>query len=978
MASNNINVGNESNDGKGQTLRDGFISVRKNIAEIFGITYTSDTQDLSGVQFSSDVVTEGETNKYLLTNSVTNEKMFDDSVGAAELIDNSVGTEALNVSGEGDAGSVLKSDGDGSMSWINPADTLAEVLAIGNTTGGSDIAVSANDDITFTDSSEAIFGTGADLKIYHNGTNAKIVNSTGDLNISGGNVNVSGGNLAAPTFLGELNGTINALTTGVTQNAATNDTTIATTAYADAAAAAVPIADYLPLAGGALTGALTGTTAAFTGSVSATGVIFANRTLEVLGQNLTHGASRIKICQENTNKSQIRYYGADASTKGSLEFIASTSDGSSFVTPLSIDSSGNSTFAGNTNISGSLGVGMTTAPRAKLDVSTPDPATDFQVLDFRNPSDFGIFATSSSVSGKGNTLNFKSSDYNSGNGIQTNNVLSLHPTGNVGIGTDSPGAKLDIHAATNSNGILIREDNDDSITHNFYIDSADNGVAALYANGQTQKIVLNTSGDSYFNGGNVGIGTTSPGAKLDVRGEALVGDGTDGVKLTYSTGNSTGIIDTGYSSTGLEFRTGGTERMRIASNGNVGIGITSPGAKLEVEGVNGQFGVLTSVGGVRKIGLYNHATNGSELYMYNPNGIGLANLIRTSGSSYFNAGNVGIGTTSPGAKLHVHNAAGGDATDKATMLSEAVLKLQPHATNSTNLLVAQVNGGNGIGFQVTNGSGTANWDIALSPFGGNVGIGTTSPGKTLEVKSTGNTAIRISTDGDAGDQPEIQFYRNGNDYAVVKHKPGGGSASGLILTNYRSADSNIIFNTAGENERMRITSGGDIAFGTTSNNISGGAVYFDELNSINTYIKVGHKTGSTSGSDFLACYYNGTQIGGVAQSGTTGVSFNQSSDYRLKEDLQDFNGLDMISNIPVYDFKWKVDESRSYGVMAHELQEEYEITPAVLDEEGNVSEEAVMGTRNDNQGVDYSKIVPLLVKSIQELKAEIELLKLNN
>jgi len=183
MASNNINVGNESNDGNGQTLRDGFISVRKNLAEIFGITYTSDTQDLSGVDFSSDVVTEGSTNKYLLTNSVINAKMADDSVGADELIDNSVGALALNVSGNGANGAVLKSDGDGTMSWIDPADTLAEVLALGNTTGGSDLAVSANDDITFTDSSEAIFGTGADLKIFHNGTNAEIVNTTGELNL---------------------------------------------------------------------------------------------------------------------------------------------------------------------------------------------------------------------------------------------------------------------------------------------------------------------------------------------------------------------------------------------------------------------------------------------------------------------------------------------------------------------------------------------------------------------------------------------------------------------------------------------------------------------------------------------------------------------------------------------------------------------------------------------------------------------------
>jgi hypothetical protein len=63
-------------------------------------------------------------------------------------------------------------------------DTLAEILANGNTTGGSDIAVSAGDDITFTDTSKAIFGTGGDLQVYHDGSNSFIVDSgTGALNI---------------------------------------------------------------------------------------------------------------------------------------------------------------------------------------------------------------------------------------------------------------------------------------------------------------------------------------------------------------------------------------------------------------------------------------------------------------------------------------------------------------------------------------------------------------------------------------------------------------------------------------------------------------------------------------------------------------------------------------------------------------------------------------------------------------------------
>jgi len=59
--------------------------------------------------------------------------------------------------------------------------------------------------------------------------------------------------------------------------------------------------------------------------------------------------------------------------------------------------------------------------------------------------------------------------------------------------------------------------------------------------------------------------------------------------------------------------------------------------------------------------------------------------------------------------------------------------------------------------------------------------------------------------------------------------------------------------------------------------------------------------------------------------------------------------------------------------------EEYEITPAVLDEDGNVITEAVMGTREvpDYQGIDQSKLVPLLVKTIQELEARITALENN-
>ena len=69
--------------------------------------------------------------------------------------------------------------------------------------------------------------------------------------------------------------------------------------------------------------------------------------------------------------------------------------------------------------------------------------------------------------------------------------------------------------------------------------------------------------------GNVGVGKSSGSNALEVQGESLFGDGTDGIKLTYSGGSSTGIIDTGYTSTGLEFRVGNVKKLILNSSGNL-------------------------------------------------------------------------------------------------------------------------------------------------------------------------------------------------------------------------------------------------------------------------------------------------------------------------------------------------------------------------------------------------------------------------
>ena len=202
--------------------------------------------------------------------------------------------------------------------------------------------------------------------------------------------------------------------------------------------------------------------------------------------------------------------------------------------------------------------------------------------------------------------------------------------GNVGIGTTSPGAKLDIHTATNTNGLLIREDSDDSITHNFYIDSSDNGVGVLYANGQSAKIQLNTAGNSYFNGGNVGIGTTAPDTNLHIE---------DSNPFLTLRGNSAA-----YSNAGIQLISG------HASN-NRALGIFHYVENSDVEWFaglpysgNDEYVINRNTG-------YTVPSSQSS-----PAGIGAsAGRLLTVKSS----GNVGIGTTAPQQALHIKGATNG-------------------------------------------------------------------------------------------------------------------------------------------------------------------------------------------------------------------------------------------------------------------------------------------------------------------------------
>jgi len=145
---------------------------------------------------------------------------------------------------------------------------------------------------------------------------------------------------------------------------------------------------------------------------------------------------------------------------------------------------------------------------------------------------------------------------------------------------------------------------------------------------------------------------------------------------------------------------------------------------------------------------------------------------------------------------------------------------------------------------------------------------------------------------------------------------------------------------------------------------------------------------------------SGSAVVGSITFSATATAYNTSSDYRLKEDAVPMTGAtERVKALRPINFAWKADGSRTDGFFAHEAQEvvpeaatgtkdamrdeEYEVTPAVeeaRDEDDNVTTEAVaavMGTRSvpDYQGIDQSKLVPLLTATIQELIARIEALE---
>lgn len=334
---------------------------------------------------------------------------------------------------------------------------------------------------------------------------------------------------------------------------------------------------------------------------------------------------------------------------------------------------------------------------------------------------------------------------------------------------------------------------------------------------------------------------------------------------------------------------------------------------------------------------------------------------------------------------------------------ETILKLDNSSTNGRRYWL--ISGGSSGSF-AGGKFGVYDADSLSIPFlidsSGNVGIGTASPSRPLDVH--GGTIGVTSSTAFAG----LQITSANNSFAYVNFGDSDDGNIGQIRYDHLS---NAMVVTTNNSERARITSSGSFLINTSGVLTYGDAILQSNGGSNNWGATFESSATSASrgaasfvvqntGAPLARFHYVSTSVGDITTNGTA-VSYGSNSDYRLKENVTTItDASERLKALKPCRFNFISHPDKTVdGFLAHEAQEvvpeavtgtkdamrteEYEVTPAVeatYDEDGNEltpAVEAVMGTREvpDYQGIDQSKLVPLLTKALQEALTRIEALE---
>jgi hypothetical protein len=530
--------------------------------------------------------------------------------------------------------------------------------------------------------------------------------------------------------------------------------------------------------------------------------------------------------------------------------------------------------------------------------------------------------------------------------LNSSEQMRLNSTG-LGIGTSSPASK--VHSSLSSSGATsetLRLDNpSDSanagtkLVYRISGWSFDGGFASLTRDGSGGGTIMafGTSANASTtnaseklridSAGNVGIGTSSPAYKLDV---VAAGGVTARVQNTASTAdayflaqNTLGSGFFGINATGpyiytaqaipILFYTSGSERMRLDSSGNLGIGTSSPSQKLTVDG----NAVITSSSADR----YLNITAGNTYNGY----------IQFAEASVDNQWAIGFdGDGSNYANLQFRRRAWGSALTAMTLDTSGNLGLgvTPSAWASSTFKAIQIGSGVGVGGLIGRVDSVNNLDVGLNWVytGGASRTYIASSFATSYEQSSGKHSWYTAPSGTAGN-------------AITFTQAMTLDASGYLLVGCTAIP----------------------AVGVGGTLISSG---------IGAQPAIKTSQGSYTGGATVVSFINGNgEIGSISTSGSA-TAYNTSSDYRLKNTIAPMTGaLAKVALLKPCTYKWNADGSDGEGFIAHELAE---VVPQCVTGE----KDAVDAEGNPKyQGIDTSFLVATLTAAIQEQQAIIESLK---
>ena len=605
-------------------------------------------------------------------------------------------------------------------------------------------------------------------------------------------------------------------------------------------------------------------------------------------------------------------------------------------TALSITGSQAATFAGNL----SANVGSFNSPDASESI--------LMNLVANNGNNAATFRTTAS----GHIFEIRSQN----SGTLKLNSTSTTFTGNVNILQDNSSASDFINKNVHGTAVsrFIAQSNGTAQNAQLVSDDANGNAWVGSSTGGLNRVVFKDNTDAFYSGRNFGIGTTNPLVGLQVEastgttiamsnsGTASSGSSRGDLAWFNNASSTTALIRsnavTDNVGSNLQFYTRPaagslTERMRITSVGQININPDNDTSEaLRVFRGTGAFASqsisIDAKGGDANIRMIATDTARSTVFYRSSDGGGnFTESMRINSS-----GNVGIGTDSP----NIYSLS--DATN--------ILSVQATGTNQGGIIdvAASGTGYSGInlgndtirrgGIYTLNGS-----DLALYTNSTNSGTALT---ERMRISSAGDVAIGTVT------AASTRFFVKGKDT----------STSNFQILTRNSSDSNVF---GARND-------GTVLFGTTSA-ANTHAYFVVDAGTSSSQLNLG--TSSTSLHTLVNFRDSTNGVTGNIQSNAGGVSFNSISDYRLKENIVTMtSALDRVSQLKPSQYNLKKHKDKTVeGFIAHELQEVF--PQAVSGEKDKVNDKG----EPEYQFVDNSKLVPLLVGAIQELKAEIETLK---